>query len=105
MTSRPGPCRLGCPAARNPPAVGCDDTGPRLDRWRPMLVTVWGGADPVTMLPAVIAPSGWAGAGGLRQRHGPHPPTARPAGAGLVRIGMSLFSPPRNSNRPRPGQP
>src|SRR6266702_1457210 len=33
MTSRPGPCRLGCPAARNPPAVGCDDTGPRLDRW------------------------------------------------------------------------
>src|ERR1019366_8495242 len=40
---------------------GCDGTRARLDRWSLMLVTVWRGAEPVTMLPAVIAPSGWTG--------------------------------------------
>src|ERR1039457_3195990 len=40
---------------------GCDGTWARLDRWSLMWVTVWGGAEPVTMLPAVIAPSGWTG--------------------------------------------
>src|SRR5258708_35687893 len=59
-----GPVGSGVLLHENPPAVGCDDTGPRLDRWRPMLVTVWGGAAPVTMLPAGIAPSGWAVAAG-----------------------------------------
>src|ERR1039457_5342818 len=40
---------------------GCDGTRARLYRWSLMLGTVWGGAEPVTMLPAVIAPSGWTG--------------------------------------------
>src|ERR1035438_2339851 len=67
---------------------GCDGTWARLDRWSLMLVTVWGGAEPVTMLPAVIAPSGWTGTrarGTLAARAGR--PQARRYGAGPGRGG------------------
>src|SRR6516164_10326131 len=60
-------CRLG----RGPVGTGVLLHGnpPVVDRgaWatarpvRPMLVTVWPARTPVTMLPAVIAPSGWTG--------------------------------------------
>jgi hypothetical protein len=70
-----------------------------------MLVTVWAGEGPVTMLPAVIAPFGWAGTGtqGDRPAAGAAPvpdqcSTGLPSGRGLPPVATD--SAPKNRYTP-----